>query len=320
MNPRRWAWLLGCWSLTAWAQGQVFALAGKSPSDVNFVAAWQGCADEAKRQGDTCLPLGVGGPAQARVQDAAITVALAQPLAGLAVSVSHSALLAQSALALAAQRQVPVITFDSDLEPAHQALRRAYVGPDNVALGHALGLAARAAHPRGGRLCLLSGDAKDPNLNQRVWGVRQALSQQATWPAGRRLRGEGGWREVDRCPWYSGDSAERALKQMSIALGEMKVDAFIAVGHWPTLQPALFRATVRPLQARLQGRQQDIFVSIGEPSEGQRQLMRDGLVRAYVAIDFQAMGRAAYLSMKRLALGLAVEPMVRTPTVLLVRP
>lgn len=302
----------------AWAQSQIFALAGKSTGDPNFIRAWQGCAEEAQLQGDRCLHLGAPGAAQARQQDAAILVALKKPLAGLAVSVTHSALLAEGALKQAAAQRVPVITFDSDLEPAHRALRLGYVGPDNLAFGRQLGLAARASHPRGGLVCILT-DAKDPNLQQRLWGVRQALSQQADVPAGERLQGQGGWTEPARCPWQSGDNTPRAVKQVSLSLQDMQADVVISVGHWPVMDVPLFRAAIEPLKAGMAERGQAILVAVGQPDEAQLNLLRDGLVQAYASIDFMTMGREAYRQMKRLAQGSAIAPATATPTVLVQR-
>lgn len=324
----RWLWRFGgCWlavcALPAMAQvppsGQVFGLAGKTTSDPNFIRAWQGCAEEAQLQGDRCVHLGAPGPAQARRQDAAIAAALSQPLAGLAVSVIHSALLAEGALKQAVVRRVPVITFDSDLEPAYRSLRSAYVGPDNVAFGRQLGQAARDAHPQGGTVCLLT-DAEDPNLRQRVQGVRQALSQQLEAPELGRLQGQGGWREPPRCPWNTGDTPERAVKQVSVSLQALQADVVISVGHWPVLDAALFRASIAPLQADRAARSQTVLVAVGQPGNEQLALLRDGLVQAYASIDFLAMGREAYRQMKRLAQGHAIAPVTATPTVLVRRP
>lgn len=302
----------------AWAQSQVFALVGKSTGDPNFIRAWQGCAEEAQLQGDRCLHLGSPGAAQARQQDAAILAALNQPLAGLAVSVSHSAFLAEGSLKWAAAQRVPVITFDSDLEPAHRALRRGYVGPDNLAFGRQLGAAVRLARPQGGLVCLLT-DGKDPNLQQRLWGVRQALSQQPGLPSTERLQGQGGWKEPARCPWQSGDNTARAVKQVRLSLQEMKADVVISVGHWPVMDVPLFRAAIEPLKAGMTERGQAIFVAMGQPDDAQLTLLRDGLVQAFASIDFMTMGREAYRQMKRLAQGGAIAPATATPTVLLQR-
>lgn len=288
-------------------------MVGKSAADPNFVAAWQGCADEAQKSGDTCLNLSpAGNSAQARQQDAALHAALARPLAGLAVSVTHARLLAGSSLAAAAQKKLPVVTFDSDLDENNRALRRAYIGPDNIEFGARMASFVMGTHPRGGTACLLSGDANDSNLNQRLLGVRRQLSGNPNLAAGSRLRGERGWIEPDRCPFHSGDNRQRAVKQLVLALDDQRVDVVISMGQFPVLDPALFRSAVEPLRERLQHNTQDIVVATGELTPEQRALLRDGLVRAYASIDFTEMGRATYRSMKQLAEGQDVPAVTRT--------
>jgi len=319
MRAKRWSWLLLCCLAPAWAQSQVYALVGKSTSDLNFIRAWQGCDAAARAHGDRCLHVGAPGQAQVRRQDAALMAALAQPLAGVALSVMHSGLLAQGALRRAADLGVPVITFDSDLAPGEQLLRRGYVGPDNQLLGQQLGQAVRAVHPQGGTVCVLT-DARDPNLRQRLSGLRRALSGQPDWPDLQRLQGQGGWREPDRCPWQSGDSTQRALQQMSLSLVDMAVDVFVSVGHWPVLNVPLFRAAVAPQRDALLKRRQSIFVAVGQPNQDQLALLHEGWVRGYATIDFWAMGEAAYQQMKRVAQGRTIESFTPTPTALLQAP
>jgi ribose transport system substrate-binding protein len=312
--------LLVCAVTNVAAQGQVFGLAGKRVDDANFVAAGQGCEAAAALQGDRCLIVGQAGPSKARLQDAALLQALAQPLAGLAVSVTHSGFLGASSLAAALRQGVPVVTFDSDLDPPEQRLRRSYIGPDNEAFGRALGELARQWHPHGGVLCMMSGDAHDPNLNKRLLGVRQALSGDAAWPSGQRLEGQGGWRESPRCPWFNGDSPPRALKQMQLALATYRVDAFVSVGAWPLVDHAAFVETMRGIKVGNPTAGRSVFIGTGSVSPAQRGLMGDGLLTGMVSLDFVEMGRQAYLTMKRLAKGSAVEPWVRTGAVSVAAP
>lgn len=304
--------LLVCASLGVGAQGLVFGLAGKRADDVNFVAAGQGCEAAAALQGDRCLALGQAGPSKARVQDAAILQALSQPLAGLAVSVTHSGFLGGSSLAQARRLGVPVVTFDSDLDPPEQHLRRSYIGPDNEAFGRGLGELAKQWHPRGGVVCLMSGDAHDPNLNRRLQGVRQVLSADAAWVAGQRLEGQGGWRESPRCPWFNGDSPSRALKQMQLALVTSRVDAFVSVGAWPLVDHAAFVEAMRGIKANNPAVGRSVFIGTGLVSAAQRGLLNEGLLTGMLSLDFVEMGRQAYLTMKRLSQGSTVEPWVRT--------
>lgn len=314
MNRCGWILTLALCATTTTAHGFEFGLVGKSAGDANFTAAWRGCDEEARRSGDVCLNLSPrGNSAQPRTQDAAVLDALKRPLAGLAVSVTHSGLLASSSLALAARKNLPVITFDSDLDETDRGLRRGYAGPDNIEFGGQLAKLAQAAHPQGGTVCLLTGSPGDPNLNSRMLGVRRQLSGNPNLTAGARLRGEGGWREPERCPFHSADNGQRAVRQLVLALDPLRANAIISVGQFAVLDPRLFRESVEPLRAAMGRDRQDIIVATGELSEAQRGLLRDGLVLAYVAIDFVQMGRAAYHSLKQLAEGKAIESVVRTP-------
>jgi ribose transport system substrate-binding protein len=293
------------------AQGAVFALAGKS-TDENFLAAWRACDEEARRHGDRCILVGGEAPSNFRLQNSAIVDALAQPLAGLAVSVTRSEYLAGSALALARQKQIPVVTFDSDLNEDQRWLRRSFIGPDNLEVGRRLGEFARKSHPNGGTVCLMSGNDLDPNLNQRLVGARQALSRSSTPNSRSKLQGEAGWRESDRCPLYNFDDVERALRQMQHLLGSGGVDVLISVGAWPLWDPKAFRAALKRLELDAGSPRADVIVAVGAVSEEMRALVRAGVVRGLVSLDFAAMGKAAYLTMQRLARGESVAPVIAT--------
>lgn len=288
-----------------------FALSGKSGTDVNFVAAWQGCAQEAQRHGDICQFWSAEGPAQARLQDRMILDALDAHVRGLAVSVIRSDVLAQSALLEALRRRVPVITFDSDLDPADRPFRRVYVGPDNLEVGRTLGRLVIQSHPRGGVLCMMSGNRSDPNLNLRMQGVRQVLSGRPDWPAAARLQGQGGWTEAARCPWFNDDVPERALRQLKTSLGELAVDVVVSVGSWPVVDPEAFEATVSPLAPDQHG--QAIYACIGQPNAALMGLLDKRWLAGMVSIDFTEMGRQVYQALKRLAVGDAVNEYVLTP-------
>lgn len=294
----------------AHAKGLTFGMAGKSHDDENFVAAWQGCDEEAKKHGDRCLNIGRPGPTNSRAQDLAILDALEQPLAGLAVSVTHSELLAASSLARLAAKSVPLITFDSDLDAPYQHLRRSYIGPNSVDFGRELARLAMERNPKGGVLCILGSDPNHPNLIQRQTGLRQVLSGDPAWPVDTKLTGQNGWTEHARCPWNNGDDITRALKQMKVSLSELKADAVIAIGQWPVIEPDLYRQAIGELKEPGIGMR--VTVGIGLASPARVQLLQDGLVQGYVSIDFVEMGRASYRTMKALAKGRKVAPRVLT--------
>jgi ribose transport system substrate-binding protein len=302
-----WAWMPA-------AQALVFGLAGKSATDPNFVAAWHGCADEARKHGDRCVYIGTQGPAHFRTQDSAILEALDRKLDGLAVSITNSEWLAGSSLQKAADRKVPVVTFDSDLAPGRSYLRRSYVGPDNVAFGRQLGLIAKRLRPQGGQVCFMSADPYSPNLNERILGARQHLEDNPLISKDNKLSGKAGWQETSRCPWYNGDDSLRAGAQTAQALTKQSADLVISVGAWPVVDEAQYRRAMAPLRDELASGRKQVIIGIGEVAPAQMALLKEGLVHAYVSIDFTQMGRMAYLQLKRLATGRTVSEVVRTDT------
>jgi ribose transport system substrate-binding protein len=303
------------------AVGKRFGLSGKRADDPVFVTVWYGCDAEARKQGDRCELLGEAGPANARLQDAALVAHFRQHSDGVAVSVTHSGFLSTHALKQAQAEGVPIVTFDSDLDELSQGMRRSYIGPDNVAFGRELGQLAQQRWPRGGVICLMSADPHDPNLQARMQGVRQAMSGNLQWPSGGlKLTGQGGWTESPRCPWFNGDSQERALKQVQTSLLDPRVDVLISVGAWPLLDPAAYEATVRHSRVMRPDAGQRVFIGTGTPTPQSLHLLDEGLVGGIVAIDFEAMGRQAYWALKRISRGEHVEPVVRTGVTIHVGP
>lgn len=314
MNRRSW---VGAFALAlalvpgpVSATGLNFGILGKSVDDANFVDAWRGCADAARKSGDSCVHLGAAGAAQSRLQVLAIQDALASgDFDALAISVINSALVARAV----APARVPVITFDSPFDAAHDELSRSYVGIDNLAFGQALGRLARRFKPTGGTICLMTA-AQDPNLTQRVWGVRQVLSGDARLPMGQRLNGEGGWFESARCPWNSGDSNSRTMAELALTLSVLKPDVFLSVGHWPVIDPVAFRATVEPFREALTRRERVVIAAVGKITPDMERLMSDRLVHGYVSVNFYETGRLAYRTMKQLVEGLPVPGKVDIPS------
>jgi len=298
------------------AEGLHFGILGKSVDDANFVDAWRGCADAAKKAGDACVHLGSSGAAQPRLQVNAIEDALASGnFDAIAISVTNSTLVARAI----APAQFPVITFDSPFDAEHDAISRSYVGIDNLAFGRALGDLARRFKPSGGTVCLMTA-AHDPNLMLRVQGVRQALSADRGFPAGQRLEGQGGWTESVRCPWNSGDRSDRAMTELALTLSVIKPDVFLSVGHWPVVDPAVFRDVVTPFRGDLEGGKSVVIAAVGKITPEMAQLLSDRLVRGYVSVDFYETGRLAYRTMKQLVEGLPVPEKVNIPnTVRVVR-
>lgn len=285
------------------AESLQFALVAKRVDQHFFIQVGKGCAEAAQAEGDTCLLLGPSGPAHFRRQNEALEQALDKDLDGIALSVTHSKWLAEHALKRASKP--PLITFDSDLGPAEQHLRRSYVGLDNLAFGRQLGRLVQRFRPQGGRLCILSGSPQDTNLQERIQGIRQQLLRSGRGADGAvdPLNGENGWNESQRCPLYSADDQEKALIQLTTLLSTSQVDAIVTTGSWPIYQADAFRRQLGPLLAERgkRGTGPVIIMTADEPDEAQLELLDEGLVQAYLGAQSRELGRQSYRILKHLA-------------------
>ncbi len=284
--------VLLCWPLaSAHAQGRWYGILGKSSDDPNFVDVASGCQQAAKEQGDVCALLEVPGPATPRPQVSALQQTLAtRKFDAFAVSVVLSAPLANTVRSAV---NVPVITFDSPFAVDDRDASLAYVGSDNVSFGRDLARLAKQIKPQGGRIVLMSA-SHDPNLEQRLVGIRRELSGDDNFPGERRLQGENGWTEIVRSPWQTGDQIDRTMDQLVFSLKEFDVDVILSVGHWPVIQPEKYRQAVRPYSGMLRARDCAVIAGVGKISTGIRALLDDGLVAGVVSIDFPEIGRKVY--------------------------
>ncbi|WP_203141002.1 substrate-binding domain-containing protein [Marinobacter mangrovi] len=298
----------------AYGQGLTFALVSKSLQDANFIAAARGCEAAASEDGNHCLHVGPEGAAHFRSQDLAIRRLLKQDVDGIALSVTNGAYLARQSLKQVTKRNIPLITFDSDLPEDLHVLRSAYVGPDNRVIGQQLGgIVNRFMNE--GTLCLMSASPFDTNLNERLMGVRQALTGDPQPDEPGLLAGENGWTETGRCPWYNADDNSRAVTQVFTAYTYEHSDAIVSVGAWPLLDYNRLREALLPFRDGLRSREKLFILATGGLRPQDYSLMDEGLIQGFVSIDFEAMGRTSYDVLKRLHEGRAVEEYWPTPVI-----
>jgi ribose transport system substrate-binding protein len=280
-----------------------FALVAKRVDHRYFILIGEGCAEAARAQGDTCLLLGTSGPAHFRLQNSVLEQALAKNLDGIALSVTHSKWLADHALKRLGQ--TPLITFDSDLEPAERHLRRGYVGFDRLAFAQRLGMLAQHFRPQGGRLCILSaGGPHDISYQEFIKGIRQQLSDVPSHGGADRLSGENGWSESDRCPVFGADTQQSALFQLTTLLSSgSEVDTIISLSPWLVYRADIYRRQLGPLLAELDKKDAHpvIIIITPEPDAARRALLDEGLVQAYLSTESREIGRQIYWTLKRLA-------------------
>lgn len=301
------------------SDGLVFGLVSKNVDDINFITAWKACSKAAQIQGDTCVHIGGSGSSQFRGQDIAISAALEAGIDGLAVSVTNSAWLAQHSLMVAKSKNIPTITFDSDVEPQHSSFRSAYIGPDNIQFGKDLAHMAQRIKPDGGQVWLMSGSPHDTNLNQRLAGVRIGLSGNDAYSAEGQLNGENGWRENPQSPWYCWDEFETTQLQLHKAFNATEMDVFISVGGWPLENVSRYTEIVEPLMLRLISGEAAVLIGYGAVGAPQKQLLQSDQVQGYVVIDFEEMGRLAYENLRKLAQGGVIPKAIYTKNKLVLK-
>lgn len=212
------------------------AVIGKTKNDSFYEQAYKGCQSFAATAGDIiCVYDGPNDYQNPRAQAAIVDRALAEHADGILISTTNSEFLVERVLRVAREKHVPVITFDSDLLPEHRSYRLAYVGTNNFDFGVALGNVARRFGKELGReICIQSGSDATPNLNERIRGVRYALSGNQS---NRKLSGENGWTEHHRCPFYTLGKRENALNQLKFLFAQSEPPLFLAVAGFAQFSP-----------------------------------------------------------------------------------
>jgi len=278
------------------AKGMTFGLVSKSMDDLNFVAAWHGCQDAAKIMGDHCIHIGAEGAAHPRSQAHALEKAMKiEKFDALAISVTNSKHIANTIKKLT----IPIITFDSPFDEQHSFISKAYVGMKNKDVGRDIAKIAKYMYPKGGSVCLMTA-AHDPNLKQRLIAVRQELSGDPHYQGNNKLSGENGWKECARSPWNTADDITRTMGEVTYTLNIIKPDVLIAVGHWPVVDIAKYRKSVKPYSQQLISGQTKILIGGIGDIDGVDQLIHDNLIHAYVKINFYEIGRKSYDAMHAL--------------------
>ncbi|OMH29524.1 sugar-binding protein [Motiliproteus sp. MSK22-1] len=212
------------------------AVIGKTKNDSFYQQSFKGCQQFSGSHKDvTCFYDGPADYQDIRGQADVIRSVVEDGVDGILVSTTDSAYLVNRILKRVKSQGIPVITFDSDLLPEHSEYRLAYVGTDNFDYGMALGNYAKKFKTAGyTEICIQSGHKSTPNLNERIRGVRFALSGN---DGNRRLNGENGWIENIRCPLYTMGKRKSALFQLGIILEQKRTSVFIAVAGFAQFSP-----------------------------------------------------------------------------------
>ncbi|MDV7340124.1 substrate-binding domain-containing protein [Terasakiella sp. A23] len=212
------------------------AVIGKTKNDTFYEQTFAGCEEFSNRQNDlTCIYDGPIDYQDTRSQVYVVEKVLKQNVDGILISTTNSDFLVDSVLKRAKEQGVKVMTFDSDLLDQHHDYRIAYVGTNNFDFGVALGDYAKRFKKDGEtQICIQSGSDSTPNLNERIRGVRFALSGN---DSNQKLTGENGWVEYVRCPFYSLGKRDRAVHQLKHLLSRKEAPIFLAVAGFAQFSP-----------------------------------------------------------------------------------
>jgi len=211
------------------------AVIGKTKNDSFYEQSFKGCLSFAVKVNNLkCIYDGADDYQDVRTQSLVINELAEQNVDAFLVSTTDSEYLVSHALKSLHKKNVPVITFDSDLLPKHQKYRLAYIGTNNFDFGVALGeLAKKFKKSDKQNICIQSGHHTTPNLNDRIAGVRHALSGQSKM----RLSGDRGWVEHPRCPLYTMGKRHASLEQVERFSSLNNPPMFLAVAGFAQFNP-----------------------------------------------------------------------------------
>ncbi|GLX78263.1 sugar ABC transporter substrate-binding protein [Thalassotalea insulae] len=277
--------LLVWFSPTAHAQWRV-AVVGKTKNDSFYQQSYKGCLHFAKtHQEIDCIYDGPDDYQDVRAQVIKVNALMKQGIDALLISTTDSAILVNGALTELAQKNIPVITFDSDLLPEHQTHRLSYVGTNNFDFGRALGeFIKQYQSDEKQMLCLQSGHQTTPNLNERIAGVRFALSGQKT----DKINGQNGWYEHPRCPLFSLGKRSVAVHQLKAMILQQQPLIFLAVAGFAQFSPDYIKQ-ITPYKTRI-NKNDVVFVS-ADTEDTQLKALKLGLSTANIGQKPFEMGR-----------------------------
>lgn len=277
------------------------AVIGKTKNDSFYEQSFEGCQRFAQSvEAVKCLYDGPKDFQNIRSQALIIEEYFDKGVDAFLISTTNSNYLVNRILRKIKGAGVPVVTFDSDLLLEDKAYRLAYVGTNNFHYGVALGnQAIEFKKPGDNVICIQSGHNNTPNLNERIRGVRYALAGTHV----ERLKGENGWTEYSRCPFYTLGKRDQAVRQLEHILTEDKPPIFLAVAGFAQFSNDYIEK-ITPYQARLA--QGEAVIISADAEEVQLNALRANLSSINIGQKPFAMGKVGaellyhYLKFKKL--------------------
>ena len=297
-----------------------FALVGKDDL-AYFTQAHRGCRSAEKELNDVRCIYRAPKYADGKEQDKLIVELINSGVDGIAVAAINSKYLSENSLLLAKSKNIPIISFDSDLDAQTLSrqpdMRLAYIGSDNVKLGETFGHQLKILFPNGATICLLSGRPDSMNMMERMQGLRAVLSGDTrTRAPGRRLQGDRGWSEHSRCPMYNYEDPDIAIRQLGYAISREagKIQAYISLGGWAQFQPPKFESMISEHRSKIDDH--NIRLMFADALFVQLGFIKSGYSAANVRQSPFEMGRKSILTLHKIVTGKHYKKLIHTPTTL----
>ena len=293
------------------ADGYTFALVPKAMNNPFFDLARDGCYTAQDELADvTCEYIGPGEHTELE-QIQIVQDLITKGVDGIAVAPSNAPAMAK-VLESAADANIPVMTWDSDLLEEDKGLRTTYVGTNNYDIGVNLAKLVQARHPDGGTICLQTGGAAAANHNERLKGARDTLAgADMGTPPGSALAGEGGWTEISGCPLVTNDDGNVAVQGMTdILAANPDLTAFLSTGAFTQWFDNAYRNAAEPYKARMDSG--DLTIVVADTLPMQLAQTKDGLGNGLVGQRPFEMGYKSMYILKEIVEGNSVDDPIYT--------
>jgi len=261
------------------AQKKVLAVVVKGLDNPFFTVLGNGCAlwnKENPKSEYECLYTGPASSADEAGEIQIVEDLINSGVAGIAISPSNAP--AMGNMLKRTKPSMPIMTIDADLSEADRALRQTYLGTNNYNMGVLMAKHLKSMNSKGGSVCMQLGNAAADNINARAQGFRDTISGMKGIE---RLKGEGGWTEIDGCPLFTNDQIDLANQQMSDTfISNPNLDAFILVGGWAQFGPAAYAQVTDQVMGKLKSKK--LIIIAGDTLPPQMDALKAGRSHAQI--------------------------------------
>jgi len=266
-------------SAPAMAQKKTLAVVVKGLDNPFFTVLGNGCEKWNKENPSSehkCLYTGPASSADEAGEVQLVEDLINSGVAGIAISPSNAPAMAN--MLKAKKPSMPIMTIDADLTAADRALRKTYLGTNNYDMGVLMAKHLKGLKAKGGKVCLQLGNVAADNINARAAGFRDTISGKKGIE---RLKGEGGWTEVNGCPLFTNDQIDLANQQMSDTFtANPDLDAFILVGGWAQFGPQAYAQVTDQVMAKLKAK--SLIIVAGDTLPPQLDALKAGRSHAQI--------------------------------------